>query len=152
MSAIGASRKERLPPVKSGFGLKADSDDEAVTSYPNNRRHPIGIVGRQNGKVARQVTRDPKEASNSLLAAGEAVEVARARQESGSRLRRQLLSASENDRREDRERAPDRDAQRAPVHSSSCGALLRLCEAICDLCRFYVHANIRLAFAGAIAP
>jgi hypothetical protein len=28
------------------------------------------------------------------------------------------------------------DAQRAPVHSSSCGALLRLCEAICDLCRF----------------
>ena len=27
------------------------------------------------------------------------------------------------------------DAQRAPVHSSSCGALLRLCEAICDLCR-----------------
>ena len=24
------------------------------------------------------------------------------------------------------------DAQRAPVHSSSCGALLRLCEAICD--------------------
>jgi hypothetical protein len=28
------------------------------------------------------------------------------------------------------------DAERAPVHSSSCGALLRLCEAICDLCRF----------------
>jgi hypothetical protein len=28
------------------------------------------------------------------------------------------------------------DAQRAPVHSSNCGALLRLCEAICDLCRF----------------
>ncbi len=31
------------------------------------------------------------------------------------------------------------DAQRAPVHSSSCGARLRLCEAICDyadcLCR-----------------
>jgi hypothetical protein len=31
------------------------------------------------------------------------------------------------------------DAQRAPVHSSSCGALLRLCEAICDLCRFYMR-------------
>lgn len=29
------------------------------------------------------------------------------------------------------------DAQRAPAHSSSNGALLRLCEAICDLCRFY---------------
>ena len=43
------------------------------------------------------------------------------------------------------------DAQRAPVHSSSCGALLRLNEAICDLGRFYVRANIHLAFAGAIA-
>jgi hypothetical protein len=28
------------------------------------------------------------------------------------------------------------DAQRAPVHSSSCGALLRLCEAICEFCSF----------------
>jgi len=37
------------------------------------------------------------------------------------------------------------------VHSSSCGALLRLSEAICDLCRFSVRANIRLAFAGALA-
>ena len=26
----------------------------------------------------------------------------------------------------------DLDTQRAPVHSGSCGALLRLCEAICD--------------------
>jgi hypothetical protein len=40
------------------------------------------------------------------------------------------------------------DTQRAPVHSSSCGALLRLYEAICDLCRFSVRANIRLAFAA----
>jgi len=43
------------------------------------------------------------------------------------------------------------DAGRAPVHSSNCGALLRLSEAICDLCRFSMRANIRLAFAGAIA-
>ena len=28
------------------------------------------------------------------------------------------------------------DAQRAPVHLSSCGALLRLCEAICEFCSF----------------
>jgi hypothetical protein len=34
------------------------------------------------------------------------------------------------------------------VHSGSCGALLRLCEAICDLFRFYVRPTMRLAFAG----
>jgi hypothetical protein len=45
----------------------------------------------------------------------------------------------------------DLDAQRAPVHSGSCGALLRLCEAICDLFRFYVRPTLRLAFAGVIA-
>ena len=28
------------------------------------------------------------------------------------------------------------DAQWAPVHSSSRGALLRLCEVICDFCKF----------------
>ncbi|MGB7966028.1 MAG: hypothetical protein WCF64_07370, partial [Methylocella sp.] len=44
-----------------------------------------------------------------------------------------------------------RDAQRAPVHSSSCGAQLRLCEAICDLCRLSARAKARLAFAGANA-
>jgi hypothetical protein len=37
------------------------------------------------------------------------------------------------------------------VHSSNRGALLRLSEAICDLCRFSMRAKIRLAFAGAIA-
>ena len=37
------------------------------------------------------------------------------------------------------------------MHSSNCGALLRLSEAICDLCKFSTRANIRLAFAGAIA-
>ena len=41
--------------------------------------------------------------------------------------------------------------QRAPVHSSSCGALLRLCEAICDFCRYHVQDRVRLAFAGAIS-
>jgi len=43
------------------------------------------------------------------------------------------------------------DAQRAPVHSSGRGALLRLCEAICDFCRFHVQDSVRLAFAEAIA-
>ena len=43
------------------------------------------------------------------------------------------------------------DAQRAPVHPSNRGALLRLCEAICDLCKFHVRDNVRLAFAGALA-
>ena len=42
------------------------------------------------------------------------------------------------------------DAQRAPVHSSRHGALLRLCEVICDFCRFSRRDNERLAFAGAI--
>jgi hypothetical protein len=36
------------------------------------------------------------------------------------------------------------------VHSSNYGALLRLSEAICDLFRFSVRPNIRLAFASAI--
>ena len=39
-------------------------------------------------------------------------------------------------------------ARRAPVHSSSHGALLRLCEVICDFCRFWRHDNDRLAFAA----
>ena len=40
-------------------------------------------------------------------------------------------------------------SQRAPVHSrSSCGALLRRCEAILNLCRFHVPDRVRLAFSG----
>ena len=39
-------------------------------------------------------------------------------------------------------------ARRAPVHSSSHGALLRLCEVICDFCKFWRHDNDRLAFAA----